>query len=634
MYFVFFRRKGLFLMFLLTGGGGVLAQTMTDTVFIVPDVVVTASRNQYFGNDIRTDTFSAGELRSWSGESLGRFLSGNTALNIKAYGAGGALSSLALRGTTSSHVQVNWNGFPINSVTLGSTDFSMIPAAGFSQVSLVYGASGALYGSGTFGGAVNLDSGLKPGKAYRGSASLSYHSLKSLSGSLSYQTGNERAACSVNAWGAFSGNEFSYFDYIRQQKRTQNDGDWQDAGLIQHAAFRLGRKSKLETGAWIQAKTFQIPSRIGSTTFEFQKDRSLRFYSAFQTHGDQWGLQVKAARFSDHQEYWQKPSAQTTVRSIESVISSVQWYGDAEFRYFFLPCFSVDAGLTTTLLSADVSAYGEEKTERGIAFFAGAKYSGSRITLQSAFRRDFNSHYTSGILPSGGVFWKVIPGIWTLRANISGKFRKPTFNDLYWIPGGNTALHPEKGYSLETGTVVSLISTRKITLSVDESVYFSRIRDMIVWQPAGIYWEAGNFQQVRALGLESKLMFDALFPGSSFHSSVMVTLNRSLYHSTSGAEKVMLYSPRVITAWENRFETGIWTFSLWHHFTADRFYDDNALLSPFQTVDVQAGVNIPAGKQLLNVQLALYNLNGTAYELIRLYPMPGRYWSVKMNWLF
>jgi len=115
----------------------------------------------------------------------------------------------------------------------------------------------------------------------------------------------------------------------------------------------------------------------------------------------------------------------------------------------------------------------------------------------------------------------------------------------------------------------------------------------------------------------------------------MITLNRAKYRTDgSNEEKVMLYSPRIITAWENRVSIGIVDFAVWHHFTADRFYDDNALLAPYQTIDLQCGAKIPVGKGKLGVSATVYNLTNTTYELVRLYPMPGRYWSVKMNYAF
>ena len=156
----------LFMVVLIVCAIDLRAQFLYDTTLTIPEVTINAPRPWHFRDDIKTDVFTSEKLQSFEGESLGRFLIGNTALNVKTYGTGGALASVSLRGSSTSHVQVNWNGFPINSVTHASCDFSMIPATGFDRISVVYSAPGALYGSGTFGGAINLDDNMKLEKLF------------------------------------------------------------------------------------------------------------------------------------------------------------------------------------------------------------------------------------------------------------------------------------------------------------------------------------------------------------------------------------------------------------------------------------------------------------------------------------
>ncbi len=629
--------KPICLIFLFAAicSGKAFSQPIADTIYHIPDVIISAPRSHHFRSDVKADIFSPDDLRPHAGESLGRFLLYNTALNVKSYGVGGALATVSLRGNTASHVQVNWNGFPINSVTLGSSDFSMIPVVGFDRISVVYGAPGALYGSGTFGGAINLDNNLKPEKALHGSASLNYESLKTLSGSASFHVGNSKLAWKVNVWLSDSDNEFNYYDYIMQRDRKQTDGAWYDAGLIQQAVLKLSSSSTLEAGMWYQVKTYNIPSRIGSTSFQSQADSTLKFFAAYKKSGNRWGLQVKAALFNDEQSFSQKASAQSTVNSIESNIKALQSYGDANFRYFIRPYLSIDAGIIGTYITADVSSYGGEKIEKGLTAFAGIKFDRSRLTWQTELRKEWNSNFDSGILPSFGIAWKVTPGKWTLRANISQKFRKPTFNDLFWIPGGNLDLKPETGYSVEAGTLVKIWGKGNTQLSTDMGLYWSEIRNIIVWRPAGAYWTAKNYHKVVTAGMDANVIVDMQRGVWKYHSSLMLTLNRSVIKNPSGAgEEKMVYSPRVITSWENKLSVSIVDFTVWHHFTADRFYDDDSLLDPYQTMDIQTGVNIPVGKGKLGVHITVNNLTNTTYELIRLFPMPGRYWATKMSYTF
>ena len=621
-------------LFLITVGTKLSAQSLNDTTLTIPEVVISATRFQQFRNDVKTDVFTSKELQSYAGESLGQFLISNTAINVKAYGTGGALVSVSLRGSSANHVQVNWNGFPINSVTLGSCDFSMIPATGFDRISVVYSVPGALYGSGTFGGAINLDNNLKPEKVLSGSASMSYESLKTLNGSTAINVGNNNVAWKGNFWGAASDNEFTYYDYIRQSNRKQTDGSWNNVGTIQQLIVRLSPTSTLETGLWYQIKDYNIPSRIGSVSYESQKDSTLKFFAAFKKSAGRWSLQIKTAAFNDYERYTQKTSAQATAYSIDSKIYSHQFYGDANFRYYLQQGISIDAGFIGSYITADVSAYGHTKEEKGITAFAGAKYSRNRLTCQAEVRKEVNDDFHSGVLPSFGLAWEVIPGKWTTRFNISKKFRKPTFNDLFWMPGGNPELKPESGYSAEVGSAVTLLKREDIKITADLGTYLSRIDNMIIWRPEGAYWVAKNYQLVHSGGMDGNLLLEIIRSRIKYHSSLMLMLNKSDIKTNTEEYNKMLYSPRIITSWENSVSMGIFDLLISHHFTADRFYEDNALLKPYQTTDMQAGVQIHLGNGKLGIHFSVNNLTNTTYELIRLYPMPGRYWSMKINYSY
>ncbi len=613
----------------------ITAQPLADTIIHVQDVIISASRNDHFRHDVSYEEYRGALLRHYEGESLSRLLLSEGALNIRSNGAGGAASSLALRGVSSGHVQVNWNGFPINSVTLGTTDFSMIPAAGFDRVTLVYGASGAVYGSGTFGGAVSLSSELAPSDTLSGSLFAGWQSLGTYRGGLSLRAGNERVAGRLSAWGGHSANRFSYYDYIMQSERIQNDGAWSEYGMIQNLSVKLSAASQLEAGVWYQVKPYSIPSRIGSTSFEQQSDSTLKLFMGYRLLGSRWSLKLKAARFSDRQNYTMKGSADAPVNSIESRIASVQYYGDAGFRYHLPSGLSLDAGITGSLISAEVSAYGGIREERGVALFGGVRQTLDRVILQAALRKEWYNTFSSGVLPSAGLRWEAIPGRWTVRANYSQKYRKPTFNDLYWIPGGNPELRPESGFTLEAGTDVILIKGEHHRLTAGVTPYFTRVRDMIVWRPAGIYWAPLNYQDVRSGGADLSVTFAAGREKRSWNSSLKMALNHSVARERGSHNRiVMLYNPRVIASWKNSFTLGLFDLEITDSFTADRYFDEGRLLRPFNLIDVRTGVNIPVSPGSLGLHLTCNNATDTTYELIRLYPMPGRYWSLKLDYSF
>ena len=128
----------------------VQAQTLADTTIIVDEVVIFGlSLNEYAAGSSIT-SISLGE--SGSLQDIGA----NSSLFFKNYGNGG-LSTISLRGTSASHTNVLWNGIPVNSPTLGQSDYSVFPSFLIDNVTVLKGSTSSLFGSGSIGGTVVMD---------------------------------------------------------------------------------------------------------------------------------------------------------------------------------------------------------------------------------------------------------------------------------------------------------------------------------------------------------------------------------------------------------------------------------------------------------------------------------------------
>ena len=88
-------------------------------------------------------------------EKIADLLSSNSSVYIKQYGA---LATATIRGTSSSHTAVNWNGIPINSIANGLSDLSNIAAITNDNIFLIKGGNSTIFGSGSIGGSINIDS--------------------------------------------------------------------------------------------------------------------------------------------------------------------------------------------------------------------------------------------------------------------------------------------------------------------------------------------------------------------------------------------------------------------------------------------------------------------------------------------
>ena len=137
---------------------GVLSAQPADSTAIVLPVVHL--------HDMRLSDLSTGQtvtsldstlLASYQADPLEKVLQENTPVFIKSYGTGN-LATTSFRGTGASHTAVYWQGLPINSPSLGLTDFSLIPTSFFDGIAILSGGGSTLYGSGAIGGSVHFNS--------------------------------------------------------------------------------------------------------------------------------------------------------------------------------------------------------------------------------------------------------------------------------------------------------------------------------------------------------------------------------------------------------------------------------------------------------------------------------------------
>ena len=126
------------------------SQTETDTLNTIVIKHIhkeNASKNAKYSPGTRINKFS--EIQQvTSSNSLSDLLKKHTSIYIKEYGRGMS-SYLSLRGTSSSHTSIDWNGQSLAVPTMGQTDLSHIPLYFFDNMSIHIGGSSVLYGSGS-----------------------------------------------------------------------------------------------------------------------------------------------------------------------------------------------------------------------------------------------------------------------------------------------------------------------------------------------------------------------------------------------------------------------------------------------------------------------------------------------------
>src|SRR5690606_21449580 len=120
----------------------------------------------------------------------------------------------------------------------------------------------------------------------------------------------------------------------------------------------------------------------------------------------------------------------------------------------------------------------------------------NRLRIEVAAKNEMAKDYENPFLFSAGLYYNT--EFYQLKVNSSKNYRIPTFNDLYWQPGGNLNLKPETSYQFD---INNNFKYKSATFNI--STYYTSITNMIRWVPTNAgFWEANNVDEVTIYGAD------------------------------------------------------------------------------------------------------------------------------------
>ncbi len=615
-----------------------------DTSVTLEGVRVVAPRYEEYRGMLRTVMLDTSLVLPGGGESVGELLERQLPLVMMRYGGAGSLTTLSLRGAPSSHTQVTWNGFPVNMLTSGVADLSQVASSLFERVTLTAGAPGSLYGSGTAGGAVSLDNLPRWQRGFSAAAHLGGGSFLSGEGSLTLAGGNDRMQHKMHLFARGARNDYPYPDELRPGSPLTplEHNRYCYEGLVHNSFARLGRGWSWQGGLWLQKKRKELPAPMGSyqPSTQEQRDSSLRTFTSLAKLWAGARLAFRAAWFLENMRFTERSEPGAPEYRLDSRFRTSTLMAEAYYRYSGFRYLSLDAGVSGRHTTARVSQYGERRHEGVAEIFGGARYDRLRWRLDVTLRQTFRE----GTLPppqaEAGILWRVRPRLLTLHAHLSGKYRLPTLNDRYWVPGGDPSLLPEHGWGAVAGHTLQL-PRREDTpwqLSWKSDLFVTLLHDQIRWVPAEGLWKAENVEKMISRGAENTLRFSWTRPRRRLTASVTYHYTRATEQRADGPRYPSRYVPRHALSAILRADAGIFFTGTYFHYYSTRYTttDGNPYyaLPPYTLTDLIAGIRLPKKKTAWHLQAETHNLFNNHYEVIRSYPMPGRSFFLKLNILF
>lgn len=618
-----------------------------DGILSEKEVIVYGTRLEEFTAGVKVFSSDSSSKDKFRHNNLTSYLEENSNIYIKSYGLGN-LSTTSFRGAGASQTSVLWNGFNIQSPMNGTLDLALIPVSLVDQVKVQFGGCGALWGSGSISGSLYLDNKPYYGKGLSLRYGAGYGSFQNWSQLAGISYSRKRWIVSAKGFFNEAKNNFPYVNTTQfgEPRQSQFNAAYSQYGYLMDHYIKLSRRDQLSIRFWQQHSYREIPATmLVNFSDAVQKDWFIRISSEWQHSRKRSVYNIRAAYFDEHLLY-QEPS-----KAIDSYSHSICQITEAETKIKVLKRGLLNIGLNNTYSTAEVDAYQGIPYQNRSSVFSSVKYAGKtdRWKVNIGARKEIvtGSRYSNSlevpIMPFAGTdiqLWKKL----FLKSNVSRNYRLPTFNDLYWTPGGNPDLQPEHGWSEELGLHFThrdrqcrgdscTPSGRKVaSVELSSTVFNRNIDNWIMWVPQGNYWAPMNILKVWSRGIENSADFTfnltpVLLKMGIRYDYVLSTNEKVPAGSENELHKQLIYVPIHKTSVHLGVLYRGYSLSYVHHYTSWVFIqaDNENFIDPYWLGNLVFTKTYPVGKKFsLNVLFKINNLWDSQYQVIAYRAMPGR----------
>ncbi|MCK5908132.1 MAG: TonB-dependent receptor [Flavobacteriales bacterium] len=608
-----------------------------DSLNTLQNVEVVDTRAKQFNTGFKVDELDRTLLKSFEGSSISDVLISASNVNIKTYGPGG-LSSISIRGGSSNHTAVLWNGINLQSPMNGGLNLSALPMDLLGDVSLQMGGSGALVGSGAAFGVLRLSSSSileKKNSAFLSTSVGSFSNYRVATGT-NFHINN--SIFSVKAFYQDSENDFEFVNTAKFGKPTekQTNSAFNQYGLV------VDNKTLINDNLIFLAsvlysnfdKDVQTLMSDYTPSEANQVDRNLLASTIFKYSKDNLKLNFKNAYTDNKLDFTDpnSPEPESTNKS-KSFISEIESDYSFDGRGDLLNSKNnFYSAINYTYETAESSGYTDNPNRNRISLIAALKSStfSDKLKTSLSLREEVIDGDFKPLQLSFGLEF-LINKKYSIRSNVASIYRVPTMNDLYWretgFAIGNPDLKNESGLTSDFGFIQNF-GNDGFNIKLDQTVFLSSIDNLIVWQPRSSdgKWEPIN----KSVGVSAGLELGADLSVFIGETTLGLKESYSYTNSQTSDDDGETWDMQVYIPKHNSNTTLWWGYKKIRASFLVNYYSqrniDNAgnTLPAYSLGDFSLGYSIKLNKVKVDLLAKVNNLWDTQYQVTSGYAMPMR----------
>lgn len=582
------------------------------SVSLTPDPIqqkeVIVSGEDYFSQGQITNTYRL-EIGNDNPQKTFQQIPGIT---IRSYGGRAGIMTISTNGSPAVNTKIILDDIDLTSAQNGETDLSQIPETFFSNVT-VANSPGILYGSGAVDGVLRISP--QNQKTYFSASSGSF-GLGSLSGNIN----KNWSKWSANLSFGYLTDDGNYKYSICNIDTSRTNNDFERKYITFRVTGRISEKSNL-SAMLLESK--QIRGVAGSVEWpstEARRKDHLRLANLTynQLHKD--GYSKLQLSYRKSYENYNDPNPWWPIASTHDIYSSIIRFQHHNNIWNDISGTFLYEGKVENLKSTDVGDH-----QRYFNSFAsiGTIPVWDKINLFPAMRFDISGNYELNPTADFRAIYNANMNS-VIEYHFGTGFRYPTLNDLYWQPGGNPELNPEKSkyhtikyrlyWKADNFSNFYFNIGNKITddliqwVPIDESYY--------IWQPQNI---ASSSRTNLTIG--GQYDFEIIPLQISGHFTYQKTKNIDL-------NKQLLYAPQYIGFIGLSFNHQTFRIGVQTHYTGSRLaaygHHDDTYLPDYWYTSISLEYKTEVFGNLVLFKIDVKNLLDAPYMSINSYPEPGR----------
>ncbi|MDR1227029.1 MAG: TonB-dependent receptor plug domain-containing protein [Prevotellaceae bacterium] len=575
-------------------------------------------------------------LEQLSSTSLNDYLLQQTPVYIRQSGAGQS-ASISTRGTAPTHTSVFWNGLPVSSLTVGQASLNLLPVFFFDNVNVQLGGESSLYGSGSMGGNISLNSKAEKSQGLHLLVQQSIASYEHFTTGVKVGYVNSKIASKTTLLYASAKNDFK-FDNTKygNPKETQNNAGYRNMGVMQNLRYKLSENQDLNINAWYTDNKQQIqpimPSNLNPAFYDSIDNKSLRVNLSYNGNFSGTHALATIGYCYDRQDF----------RS--NIIATHNVLGILEAERLFLKMLRMKIGLMPQRISPTGDSYANDIVEWRTDLYAmGTATPVSWLQLNLSARQSFITDLTPPFTYAAGASITAINNnshLLKITESASKTYRAPSINERYWGYSINSYLQPEEGNNIEAGAQYKFTHSSRSEFFISAGAYRNIVNNWMRWMPYGHIWKPVNLLKVKASGLDVvangnlKISdFTVMLNLNYAYSLVNVVDGGTSYASLNGYQ--MAYSPKYRgsgTLGASYKNTSLLVNVAYVGLTHSSDIFD--IIPAYTLVKLSASQSLTFGKHCFEVFACVNNLLDKAYQSIQYFAMPGRNYELTLKYYF